>query len=160
VSGQLGRWALRDGRISLSEAWVLAVLRLSTSGLLIADLIVVIWVLALPPSPVQGSVVVFGNYSSWSYTDPASAHYCAHTPMLFAFVLLLVRPTTPPVQCAVCSVQCPVFSAQCAVPSVPAGEVAAAAGRLPGGLPGCRLLPAAPARGPVLAGGRFFQYKN
>ena len=38
----------------------------------------------------QGSVVVFSNYAWWSYTDTTSPTYCAHTPMLFAFVLLLV----------------------------------------------------------------------
>ena len=46
----------------------------------IAEVFVVIW----------GSVVVFSNYAWWSYTDTTSPTYCAHTPMLFAFVLLLV----------------------------------------------------------------------
>ena len=49
------------------------------------------------PSPclcLQGSVVVFSNYAWWTYTDTTSPTYCAHTPMLFAFVLLLVSLTS------------------------------------------------------------------
>ena len=74
------RWALKDGKISVSERRLLWFLGVSTSIMLLADLIVVVW----------GSVVVFSNYASWSYTDTTSPSYCAHTPMLFAFVLLLV----------------------------------------------------------------------
>ena len=37
---------------------------------------------------VQGSVVVFGGRAEWTYTDPASQHFCEKTPMIFAFVLL------------------------------------------------------------------------
>ena len=40
---------------------------------------------------LQGSVVVFSNYSSWTGEDPQSVHYCHPTPMLFAFCLLLVK---------------------------------------------------------------------
>ena len=40
---------------------------------------------------LQGSVVVFTSYSSWTYTDPASDYYCHKTPMVFAFVLLLIK---------------------------------------------------------------------
>ena len=39
-------------------------------------------------------MVVFSNYSRWTYTDTTSPSYCAHTPMLFAFVLLLVSWTS------------------------------------------------------------------
>ena len=74
------RWALKDGKISVSERRLLWFLGVSTSIMILADLIVVIW----------GSVVVFSNYAWWSYTDTTSPTYCAHTPMLFAFVLLLV----------------------------------------------------------------------
>jgi len=55
----------------------------------LADLIVVVW----------GSVLVFSNYASWSYTDTTSPSYCAHTPMLFAFVLLLVKWLLIPALC-------------------------------------------------------------
>ena len=36
-------------------------------------------------------MVVFTSYSSWTYTDPASDYYCHKTPMVFAFVLLLIK---------------------------------------------------------------------
>ena len=39
-------------------------------------------------------MVVFSNYGWWTYTDTTSPTYCAHTPMLFAFVLLLVSLTS------------------------------------------------------------------
>merc|ERR1711953_514910 len=82
-------WALKDGKISVSERRLLWFLGVSTSLMLLADLIVVIW----------GSVVVFSNYAWWSYTDTTSPTYCAHTPMLFAFVLLLVKWLLIPALC-------------------------------------------------------------
>ena len=39
----------------------------------------------------QGSVVVFSNYSSWTYTDHSSPDFCEKTPMVFAFTLLLIK---------------------------------------------------------------------
>ena len=36
-------------------------------------------------------MVVFSNYSSWTYTDPSSEDYCQKTPMVFAFTLLLIK---------------------------------------------------------------------
>ena len=40
---------------------------------------------------LQGSVVVFTSYSSWTYDDPGNDYYCHKTPMLFAFILLLIK---------------------------------------------------------------------
>ena len=40
---------------------------------------------------MQGSVVVFTTYSSWTYSDPESEYYCHKTPMVFAFILLLIK---------------------------------------------------------------------
>ena len=40
---------------------------------------------------MKGSVVVFTTYSSWTYSDPESEYYCHKTPMLFAFILLLIK---------------------------------------------------------------------
>ena len=40
---------------------------------------------------LQGSVVVFTSYSSWTYDDPENDYYCHKTPMLFAFILLLIK---------------------------------------------------------------------
>jgi len=93
-------WALKDGKISVSERRLLWFLGVSTSIMLLADLIVVVW----------GSVVVFSNYASWSYTDTTSPSYCAHTPMLFAFVLLLVKWLLIPALCltgCISAVCCP-----------------------------------------------------
>ena len=40
---------------------------------------------------LQGSVVVFGSWPNWTSEDMTSADYCMDTPMLFAFVLQIVR---------------------------------------------------------------------
>ena len=40
---------------------------------------------------LQGSVVVFGSWPNWTSEDLTSADYCMETPMLFAFVLQIVR---------------------------------------------------------------------
>ena len=39
---------------------------------------------------LQGSVVVFSSWPNWTSTDMMSKDYCKDTPMMFAFVLLLV----------------------------------------------------------------------
>ena len=36
-------------------------------------------------------MVVFFNYSSWTYTDHTSNDFCEKTPMVFAFTLLLIK---------------------------------------------------------------------
>ena len=36
-------------------------------------------------------MVVFSNYSSWTYTDTNSEDFCQKTPMVFAFTLLLIK---------------------------------------------------------------------
>ena len=36
-------------------------------------------------------MVVFYNYSSWTYTDHRSDNFCEKTPMVFAFTLLLIK---------------------------------------------------------------------
>ena len=38
----------------------------------------------------QGSVVVFGSWPNWTSTNLLSEDYCKETPMMFAFVLLLI----------------------------------------------------------------------
>ena len=40
---------------------------------------------------LQGSIVIFGRYSSWTSTDKESPYYCQTRPMMFAFVLLLIK---------------------------------------------------------------------
>ena len=78
------------------------ILGVSSSAVLICDVVVIIWVNFLFTFKAlafkvfhcfcfQGSIVVFSNYSSWSYTDHESEYYCHKTPMLFAFILLLIK---------------------------------------------------------------------
>jgi len=42
---------------------------------------------------IWGSVVVFGQYGQWVYeeSDKSSEHYCAYTPFMFAFVMLILQ---------------------------------------------------------------------
>ena len=44
-----------------------------------------------PKSLLQGSVVVFSSWPNWTSEDMTSPDYCMETPMLFAFVLQIVR---------------------------------------------------------------------
>ena len=44
-----------------------------------------------PKSWLQGSVVVFSSWPNWTSEDMTSPDYCMETPMLFAFVLQIVR---------------------------------------------------------------------
>jgi len=82
VLTQVAEWcAKRDGRISAGEKCGLGLLGCATFLVVIGEVIVLIW----------GSVVVFGNYADW-VTEPLDAEtYCHNTPMMFAFVLLVVR---------------------------------------------------------------------
>merc|ERR1712173_44262 len=82
-------WALKDGKISLSERRVLWLLGVSSTVVVICDVVVVIW----------GSVVVFTNYASWTYEEPSSDSFCHKTPMLFAFILLLIKWLLIPAIC-------------------------------------------------------------
>jgi len=40
---------------------------------------------------IWGSVVVFGQYSQWTYEEKNSEFYCAYTPFMFAFVILVLK---------------------------------------------------------------------
>ena len=51
----------------------------------------IICLLAKPKSLLQGSVVVFSSWPNWTSEDVTSPDYCMETPMLFAFVLQIVR---------------------------------------------------------------------
>ena len=45
----------------------------------------------------QGSVVVFGAWASWTddydeyVADPENKNYCAYEPMMYAFVILIIK---------------------------------------------------------------------
>jgi len=87
ILSSLAQWCpLRDGKISAGEDCGLNILRFFV---VICDFVVVIW----------GSVVVFGNYAEWTYNeaDLEMDGYCDYTPMIFAFVLLVVKWTLIPV---------------------------------------------------------------
>ena len=48
------------------------------------------WLTISNPSS-QGSVVVFGAYSTWTYEEPVDETFCDYTCFMFAFVLLILR---------------------------------------------------------------------
>lgn len=51
-----------------------------------------------------GTIVVFGSYSSWTYDVGSNdeKYYCAYTPYLFAFVLLIIKWVLLPFILALC----------------------------------------------------------
>lgn len=38
---------------------------------------------------IYGSIVVFSKYATWDYKNPSSATFCAYTPFMFAFLVLI-----------------------------------------------------------------------
>lgn len=80
----IAKWcALRDGHISAGESCALGILGFAAFIVLICEIVVLIW----------GSVVVFGNYAEWTYMEKevGTDGYCDYTPMMFAFVLLILK---------------------------------------------------------------------
>ena len=83
----------------MSERRILWILGITSSTIVICEVVVIIWVFIdvccqlfkLFIINMKGSVVVFTTYSSWTYSDPESEYYCHKTPMLFAFILLLIK---------------------------------------------------------------------
>jgi len=89
------KWcALRDGKISAGEFCGLAILAFAALIVLICEIVVVIW----------GSVVVFENYADWTYdkTDEGKDGYCHYNPMMFAFVILIIKWILMPVTILCC----------------------------------------------------------
>ena len=75
---------------------------------------------------IWGSVVVFGSWSKWTRKDPISNDYCAFTPMMTAFVILIIKWVLMPgvivllcilvcfsTCCAPCVIGCAVCCAPC-----------------------------------------------
>merc|ERR1711915_162128 len=96
----------KDGDKNCCESCGLGCLTLIASLLSIANLVIFIW----------GSIVVFGSWSDWS-SDPgesvgedgvANENFCPYTPMMFAFILLVVEWVLMPVMliCACCCAAC------------------------------------------------------
>jgi len=57
---------------------------------------------------IWGSVVVLGQYSQWEYEEKSSENYCAYTPFMFAFVILILNWICFPfiLCCCCCSLCC------------------------------------------------------
>merc|ERR1711971_1479632 len=51
---------------------------------------------------IWGSVVVFGPYSTWTSEDKNSDGYCAQTPFMFAFVILILNWIIFPILVCIC----------------------------------------------------------
>ena len=94
----------KDGKLTVFESCGICILSVASTMMIIVDLIILIWVRDYTvhyPCTIypllQGSVVVFGAWSSWTpdYAEyaaqPGVYNYCDHTPMLFAFVILLLK---------------------------------------------------------------------
>lgn len=55
---------------------------------------------------IYGSIVVFGEYRTWDYTDQSSDKFCNYTPFMLAFVTLILSWVLQPFIvccCCVCS---------------------------------------------------------
>jgi len=104
LAGCARQLALKDGRISAGESCGLCVLGLLSGVLGIASLVTMIW----------GSVVVFSSWPNWTSTDMMSKDYCKDTPMMFAFVLLLVSWILLPLLVCLCCCICCVMGCSAA----------------------------------------------
>jgi len=94
VSNFLNGWskmykkcAERDGKIDCGEKFSMAVNSASSTIMSIVDFAAMIW----------GSVVVFGAWATWTddyaiyAADTDAYNYCEHTPMMTAFVILILK---------------------------------------------------------------------
>ena len=77
--------AERDGKIDCGEKVGMAINSFSSGVMTIVDFAMLIW----------GSVVVFGAYSTWTYNydkyNPEENNFCEYTPMMTAFVILILK---------------------------------------------------------------------
>jgi len=96
-----------DGKITSGEKCGLGLLGCASCILAIVDIVMLIW----------GSVVVFGAWSTWTYDKveyddfPEKYNYCAYEPMMFAFVILIIKWVLIPVMitflcCCTCLCAC------------------------------------------------------
>jgi len=82
ILSSAAKWcAMRDGHISAGEKCALGIIGFAAFVVMICELVVLIW----------GSVVVFGNYADWEYEKEDAEGFCDYTPMMFAFVLLIIK---------------------------------------------------------------------
>jgi len=79
--------AERDGKIDCGEKVGMAVNSFSSGVMTIVDFAMLIW----------GSVVVFGAWANWTddyqvyKNNPEEMNFCEHTPMMTAFVILILK---------------------------------------------------------------------
>lgn len=83
---------LDQGKNSFVERCGMEILLISSAAMTIVDFVVIIW----------GAILVFGSYSSWTDNlgkyernmekpSPEELNYCPYTPMMTAFVILIVK---------------------------------------------------------------------
>merc|ERR1712045_576487 len=121
VSNSINGWAKmykkcaeRDGKIDCGEKVGMAINSFSSGVMGIVDFAMLIW----------GSVVVFGAYSTWvsdwdTYKkEPENHNFCEYTPMMTAFVILILKWVLIPVMIAItcfcaccCACCCGMFGA-------------------------------------------------
>ena len=77
--------AERDGKIDCGEKVGMAVNSFSSGVMTIVDFAMLIW----------GSFVVFGAWANWTYDfetyNPEKNNFCEYTPMMTAFVILILK---------------------------------------------------------------------
>jgi len=104
---------MQDGKISCGEACGLGILKFGSGCMAVADIVILIW----------GSVVVFGAWASWTddydeyVADPENKNYCAYEPMMYAFVILIIKWVIIPclmVMICFCGCLCACCCAACA----------------------------------------------
>merc|ERR1712029_472975 len=96
--------AEKDGVITCGEKFGMGLNSFASGAMTIVDFAMLIW----------GSVVVFGAYSTWTYdeADVAMEEYCAYTPYMTAFIILLLKWILVPAMiiltcfCACCCACC------------------------------------------------------
>ena len=98
------QFALKDSKITGKESLVMSINKLLTALVTLVELAILIY----------GSVVVFGAWSKWTHDikDKNSKNYCDYTPMMFAFIILIVKWVFYPcIFVILCLMMC--FSACC-----------------------------------------------
>lgn len=122
VSNSINTWAKiykkcaeRDGKIDCGEKVGMGINKMSSGVMTIIDFVMLIW----------GSVVVFGAWATWTddlekyNADKDGLNYCEYNPMMFAFVILLIKWIMIPLAIALtcCCVCCGAMCCACFKPA-------------------------------------------
>merc|ERR1711890_123972 len=83
--------AEKDGKVTCMETMGLLFINIISGCLIIANFVVLLW----------GSVVVFGRYGVWTdrTEDIGNENYCAYTPFMAAFIILIMNWLMLPLLC-------------------------------------------------------------